>query len=103
MQVISFVAVFAVLVAVVAAAPKPDEKYTTKYDSVNIKEILENERLLTGYLKCLKGKGSCTPDGAELKSKLIHFPSLYIYIITIFTIYKYNRKYIPCKRWHSFK
>ncbi|GLV39840.1 Ejaculatory bulb protein III [Carabus blaptoides fortunei] len=65
-----FVAVFAVLVAMVTAVPKPDDKYTTKYDHINIKEILDNDRLLGGYLKCLKGAGSCTPDGAELKTHI---------------------------------
>ncbi|GBP07779.1 Putative odorant-binding protein A10 [Eumeta japonica] len=44
--------------------------YTTKYDDVDLDEILANERLLTGYVNCLLGKGRCTPDGKELKAQL---------------------------------
>ncbi|KAI5643028.1 insect pheromone-binding family, a10/OS-D domain-containing protein [Phthorimaea operculella] len=47
-----------------------DEKYTTKYDGVNLEEILANERLLTGYVNCLLDQGPCTPDGNELKRNL---------------------------------
>ncbi|XP_044737561.1 ejaculatory bulb-specific protein 3-like [Chrysoperla carnea] len=56
-----------VIVAVVFAA---DEKYTTKYDNINLKDILESDRLLNNYVKCLKGTGKCTPDGSELKRVL---------------------------------
>ncbi|KAJ2948463.1 hypothetical protein O0L34_g7712 [Tuta absoluta] len=47
-----------------------EEKYTTKYDGINLEEILANERLLTGYVNCLLDQGPCTPDGNELKRNL---------------------------------
>nr|AHE13804.1 chemosensory protein 9 [Lissorhoptrus oryzophilus] len=47
-----------------------DEKYTNKYDNINIDEILQSDRLLNNYMNCLLDKGRCTPDGAELKKNL---------------------------------
>nr|AWW17231.1 chemosensory protein 7 [Riptortus pedestris] len=44
--------------------------YTTKYDNINLDEILNNERLYRKYFECLKGAGKCTPDGKELKELL---------------------------------
>lgn len=55
------------LIAVVALSYA--DKYTSKYDDVDIDQILQSERLLRNYLNCLLDKGRCTPDGAELKSK----------------------------------
>lgn len=49
---------------------KCNETYTTKYDGVDLDEILASERLLAGYVNCLLDKGPCTPDGKELKSEL---------------------------------
>nr|QLI62041.1 chemosensory protein 10 [Streltzoviella insularis] len=46
------------------------QTYTTKYDNVNLDEILASDRLLTGYINCLLDKGPCTPDGKELKRTL---------------------------------
>ncbi|CAK1552543.1 unnamed protein product [Leptosia nina] len=51
-----------VLVAVFA-----DEKYTDKYDGINLQEILDNRRLLLAYANCLLDKGKCSPEGKELK------------------------------------
>lgn len=65
-------ALFAAVAIVAHAAPAPDEKYTTKYDNVDLQEILKNKRLLKNYVNCLLDKGNCSPDGAELKSKLIN-------------------------------
>lgn len=52
-----------------------DEKYTTKYDNMDLDQILHTERLLQNYVKCLMDEGPCTPDGAELRSTYftIHF------------------------------
>lgn len=44
-------------------------QFTTKYDNVNIDEILTNERLLQKYIDCVLDKGKCTADGQELKSE----------------------------------
>lgn len=45
------------------------QKYTTKYDDLNLDDILKNERLLSNYFKCIMGKGKCTVEGQELKSE----------------------------------
>lgn len=48
-------------------AAVPLDKYTDKYDNINIQEILENKRLLQAYVNCLLDKGKCSPEGKELK------------------------------------
>lgn len=48
-----------------------DDKYTTKYDNIDIDEILKSDRLLKNYIDCVMDRGKCTPDGTELKSKLL--------------------------------
>lgn len=58
-----FVVVALAMVAAVAA----QEKYTTKYDGVDLDEILKSDRLFNNYYKCLLDQGRCTPDGNELK------------------------------------
>ncbi|XP_050306266.1 ejaculatory bulb-specific protein 3-like [Anthonomus grandis grandis] len=47
-----------------------DDKYTTKYDNVDLDQILQSDRLLRNYVNCLLEKGKCTPDGVELKKNL---------------------------------
>ncbi|KOX78288.1 Ejaculatory bulb-specific protein 3 [Melipona quadrifasciata] len=47
-----------------------DEKYTTKYDNIDLDSILNSDRLLNNYVNCLLDVGSCTPDGKELKKTL---------------------------------
>ncbi|KAI4468631.1 chemosensory protein-related [Holotrichia oblita] len=59
-----------VLVLSVAAIALAQDKYTTRFDNVNIDEILNNRRLLKGYANCLLDKGPCSPDGSELKQVL---------------------------------
>nr|ATI99856.1 chemosensory protein 17 [Oedaleus asiaticus] len=53
------------LVGLVAAAAA----YTTKYDNIDLDEILHNDRLLQNYYECLMkdDETGCTPDGVELK------------------------------------
>lgn len=53
------------LVALVVA----NEKYTGKYDDVNVDKILQNNRVLTNYIRCLMDEGPCTAEGRELRSK----------------------------------
>ncbi|KAI8420196.1 hypothetical protein MSG28_008747 [Choristoneura fumiferana] len=47
-----------------------EEKYTDKYDKIDLDEILENKRLLQAYVNCILDKGKCTPEGKELKDHL---------------------------------
>lgn len=67
MKYLAAVAFFAVVVIAVA---RPQDKYTTKYDGVDVDEILKSDRLFNNYFKCLMDKGKCTPDGSELKRLL---------------------------------
>uniref|UniRef100_R4G512 Putative chemosensory protein csp8 n=1 Tax=Rhodnius prolixus TaxID=13249 RepID=R4G512_RHOPR len=57
-------------IAVIFRAAVCDDKYITKYDDVNLDEILNNERIYVKYFLCLKGEGKCTPDARELKVSL---------------------------------
>ncbi|KAI8127377.1 Ejaculatory bulb-specific protein 3 [Lucilia cuprina] len=60
-----------VVVAFMAiAAVTAEEKYTTKFDNIDVDEILKSDRLFTNYYKCLIDEGKCTPDGRELKKTL---------------------------------
>nr|AUF73002.1 chemosensory protein [Anoplophora chinensis] len=52
------------------AYARPDDKYTTKYDNIDLDEILKNDRLLRAYVDCLLGTKKCTNDGEELKKVL---------------------------------
>jgi len=56
----------AVSIIMIQAAPAP-QKYTTKYDNVDIDNILNNDRLLNNYFKCLMETVKCTPEGEEIK------------------------------------
>ncbi|KAF7991587.1 hypothetical protein HCN44_008958 [Aphidius gifuensis] len=44
--------------------------YSTKYDNIDIDEIIKNDRLVNNYVGCLMEEKSCTPDGLELKKNL---------------------------------
>jgi len=59
-----------------AARISRDEKYTTKYDNVNLDDILASDRLLDNYINCVMERGKCTPDGAELKGECRAFRHL---------------------------
>ncbi|XP_061396822.1 ejaculatory bulb-specific protein 3-like [Musca vetustissima] len=56
-----------IVAAYMIVATTAQGTYTTKYDNVNIDEILKSDRLLNNYFKCLMDKGSCTPEAQELK------------------------------------
>nr|BAI82449.1 chemosensory protein 1 [Delia antiqua] len=62
---------FAVVVAAfMATIVLADDKYTTKFDNIDVDEILKSDRLFNNYYKCLTDEGKCTPDGRELKKNL---------------------------------
>nr|QUP79549.1 chemosensory protein 3 [Monochamus saltuarius] len=56
---------FVALIGVVAS-----QKYTTKYDNVDLDQIIKSDRLLKNYIDCVLDRGNCTPDGVELKKNL---------------------------------
>lgn len=47
-----------------------EDKYTTKYDGIDLDEVLRSDRLFNNYYNCLMETGKCTPDGRELKKYL---------------------------------
>jgi hypothetical protein len=59
-----------VLCLALAAVCSAQEKYTTKFDNVDVDQILRNERLLKPYINCLLKDTNCTPDARELKRVL---------------------------------
>lgn len=61
------------LSCVIAATIAADEKYTDKYDNIDIQEILGNKRLLHAYVECLMERGKCTPEGKELKGENFNY------------------------------
>ncbi|XP_045452577.1 allergen Tha p 1-like [Melitaea cinxia] len=62
---------FLCLCALVAIAfALPEDKYTDKYDKIDVDELLSNRRLLIPYIKCILDEGKCSADGRELKSHL---------------------------------
>jgi hypothetical protein len=80
MKLISAVIFCAFAVAALAA----ENKYTNKYDNVDVDKILNNDRVLTNYIKCLMDEGPCTSEGRELKSEyrictswILHFGCLH--------------------------
>nr|E0X9F6.1 RecName: Full=Allergen Tha p 1; AltName: Allergen=Tha p 1; Flags: Precursor [Thaumetopoea pityocampa]ADK47876.1 Tha p 1 allergen [Thaumetopoea pityocampa]CCJ09295.1 Tha p1 [Thaumetopoea pityocampa] len=58
------------LTCAAAVWARPGETYSDKYDTIDVNEVLQSERLLKGYVECLLDKGRCTPDGKELKDTL---------------------------------
>lgn len=58
------------LFTIVAAWAYPSEDmYTTKFDGVDLKQILQSDRLTENYADCLLDIKTCPADGAELKSE----------------------------------
>lgn len=76
-KMVSKVMVFCVIsvilcISCVAAGDETTPKksgYETKYDNIDLDELLKNDRLRKNYVRCLLNQGPCTPDAQELKSK----------------------------------
>lgn len=64
-----FLASFFALVVVLGAVLAQDT-YTSRFDNIDLEEILKSDRLFNNYFKCLMEKGKCTPDASELKRLL---------------------------------
>ncbi|XP_063626325.1 ejaculatory bulb-specific protein 3-like [Cydia splendana] len=63
----SILVTIAVLFTLVLAE---SEKYTEKYDSLDIDAIIGNKRLMAAYVRCVLEKGKCTPEGRLLKAHI---------------------------------
>lgn len=64
-----------------AAATLAQQKYDSVNDNFDISEVLQNERLLNSYSKCLLNKGPCTPEVKQVKGKFQRCKKV---LITIF-------------------
>ncbi|KAK4885672.1 hypothetical protein RN001_001943 [Aquatica leii] len=51
----------------VYAADPPGGYYQSKYDSLDVENVLNNKRLVNYYANCLLNRGPCPPQGADLK------------------------------------
>lgn len=79
----SRIAVICVVLAAFAVdqtigAPQKDsavsgDVYTTKYDNIDIEQVLASKRLVNSYVQCLLDKKPCTPEGTELRSTYLFF------------------------------
>nr|CAD7429160.1 unnamed protein product [Timema monikensis] len=55
----------------ISTFPLPSEtKYNNRYDRLDIDAILNNQRTLNSYIKCLLDQGSCTAEGRTLKEHI---------------------------------
>nr|CAD7265361.1 unnamed protein product [Timema shepardi] len=45
-----------------------DERYTSKYDDMDVEHILNSDRLTDSYVHCLLEQGPCTPEGKVMKN-----------------------------------
>ncbi|XP_066259549.1 ejaculatory bulb-specific protein 3-like isoform X2 [Euwallacea similis] len=61
---------FLVLICVCSSVARPQSGYTTKFDNIDVDDILQSDRLFKNYMNCLLDKGTCTPLGKELKDNL---------------------------------
>ncbi|XP_046399600.1 allergen Tha p 1-like isoform X1 [Ischnura elegans] len=57
-------------VQVALAAPAEGDTYTSRFDSINLDEVLASDRLLKNYLECLMDRKPCTAEGTELKARI---------------------------------
>ncbi|KAF7283887.1 ejaculatory bulb-specific protein 3-like [Rhynchophorus ferrugineus] len=46
------------------------QKYTTRFDTLDIDNILTNERILKNYIKCILDEGPCTEEGRQLRKHI---------------------------------
>lgn len=58
-----------IVIGLTLADETKKDGYETKYDNINLDDLLKNDRLRKNYVKCLLNEGPCTPDAQELKSK----------------------------------
>ncbi|XP_049876708.1 ejaculatory bulb-specific protein 3-like [Pectinophora gossypiella] len=65
-----FLVTLAFTVSCVMAEYVGQEKYTDKYDSLDLDEMMSNKRLMQAYCRCILDQGKCTAEGRELKSHI---------------------------------
>ena len=70
------------LTVVASCAAQQYQQFVNKYDNFNADSIIQNERILLAYYKCVMDKGPCTKDGKNFKREYHRFLNvLVIYLI----------------------
>ncbi|XP_013137237.1 PREDICTED: ejaculatory bulb-specific protein 3-like [Papilio polytes] len=59
-----------VLALTVVVSCSSQQQYVNRYDNFNADSIIQNERILLAYYKCVMEKGPCTKDGKNFKRVL---------------------------------
>nr|AJP61958.1 chemosensory protein [Phenacoccus solenopsis] len=62
--------IFAIALCAVVCCSVADDTYTTRYDNINLDEILASKRLVANYVQCLVNGKPCSPEGTELRKIL---------------------------------
>ncbi|XP_025413202.1 ejaculatory bulb-specific protein 3-like [Sipha flava] len=64
--------IVAIVCCIVLATPmiQADDIYTSKYDNINVDDILKSDRLVSNYFQCLMDNGACPQEGNLLKKLL---------------------------------
>nr|CAD7427896.1 unnamed protein product [Timema monikensis] len=69
---VTVVVMLATLMSVHAGRLPRENKYTTRYDNINLDDILKSDRLLNFYVDCLLDREKrCSPDAKELKANML--------------------------------
>ncbi|XP_063239026.1 uncharacterized protein LOC134540298 [Bacillus rossius redtenbacheri] len=63
-------AVAVALLLLCLGAAGEEDKYTTRYDSIDIEAILRSDRLLNSYVTCVLTGRACSPEGKLLRELL---------------------------------
>ncbi|XP_073953862.1 ejaculatory bulb-specific protein 3-like [Choristoneura fumiferana] len=58
------------VLTVVVTCSAQQQYYNNRYDNLNADSIVQNERVLLAYYKCVMDKGPCTKDGKNFKRVL---------------------------------
>ncbi|CAH2089582.1 unnamed protein product [Euphydryas editha] len=58
------------LTVVVSCKAQEYQQFVNRYDNFNPDSIIQNERILLAYYKCVMEKGPCTKDGKNFKRAL---------------------------------
>nr|QFR36145.1 chemosensory protein 18 [Conogethes pinicolalis] len=58
------------LVCLLAVVVSCSAQHYNRYDNFNADSIIQNERILLAYYKCVMDKGPCTKDGKNFKRVL---------------------------------
>jgi Insect pheromone-binding family, A10/OS-D len=72
----TFLLICAALLALTPSlSAQGEEKYSRRYDNIDVNTIFRSSRLLHHYVDCLLDKKPCPPEGKDLKRKSSYLPA----------------------------